>query len=171
VWTDYLSKVSPEWKSKVGPAASVSWPVGLGGKGSEGVTGTIKQTPNSIGYVELIYAAQNKIAYGAVKNSAGVFVKADFDSVTEAAAAFANSMPADFRVSITNAPGKKAYPIATFTWLLVPNKFDNATKKNSIVQFLKWMLTDGQKFAQGLSYAPLPKAVVDKEEKQIALIQ
>jgi phosphate transport system substrate-binding protein len=171
VWTDYLSKVSPDWKSKVGSGASVNWPVGLGGKGNEGVAGTVKGTPGSIGYVELIYAVQNKMAYGAVKNAGGTFVKADFDSVSEAAAGAAKSMPDDFRVSITNAPGKKAYPISTFTWLLIPNKFENATKKNAIQQFLKWMLADGQKFASGLSYASLPKSVVDKEEKQIGLIQ
>ena len=171
VWTDYLSKVSPEWKSKVGAGASVNWPAGLGGKGSEGVSGTVKQTPGAIGYVELIYAVQNKMLYGTVKNSAGAFVKADFDSVSEAAAGAAKSMPADFRVSITNAPGKKAYPISTFTWLLIPNKFDNATKKTAIQGFLKWMMTDGQAFAAGLSYAPLPKPVVEKEQKQIGQIQ
>ena len=121
VWVDYLSKVSPEWKSKVGANTSVSWPVGLGGKGNEGVAGTVKQTPDSIGYVELIYAVQNKMAYGSVKNAAGEFVKADLDSVSEAAAGAAKNMPADFRVSITNAPGKKAYPISSFTWLLVPS--------------------------------------------------
>jgi phosphate transport system substrate-binding protein len=171
VWTDYLSKISPAWKSKVGAGASVSWPKGLGGKGNEGVAGTVKQTPNSIGYVELIYAVQNKMAYGAVRNADGAFVRADFDSVSEAAAGAAKSMPDDFRVSITNAPGKKAYPISSFTWLLIPSKFDNATKKSAIQQFLKWMLTDGQKYAAPLSYAPLPAPVVAKEEKQIALIQ
>jgi phosphate transport system substrate-binding protein len=171
VWTDYLSKVSPEWKSKVGSGAMVKWPVGLGGNGNAGVAGTVKQTPNSIGYVELIYAAQNKMSYGAVKNSAGAFVKADLDSVSEAAAGAAKNMPNDFRVSITNAPGKKTYPISTFTWLLIPNKFDSAAKKNVIQQFLKWMLTDGQKFAAGLDYASLPQPVIAKEQKQIALIQ
>jgi phosphate transport system substrate-binding protein len=171
IWTDYLSKVSPEWKSKVGAGASVNWPKGLGGKGNEGVTGTVKQTPNSIGYVELAYAVQNKIAYGAVKNSTGAFVTADFDSVTEAAAGAAKNMPDDFRVSITNAPGKKAYPISSFTWLLIPNKFEKATQKSAVQQFLKWMLVDGQKFAAGLNYAPLPKPVIDKEEKKISLIQ
>jgi phosphate transport system substrate-binding protein len=171
VWSDYLSKISPEWKSKVGSGASINWPKGLGGKGNEGVAGTVKGTPNSIGYVELIYAVQNKMAYGAVKNSAGTFVRADFDTVSEAAAGAAKNMPDDFRVSITNAPGKKAYPIASFTWLLIPNKFDNATKKNSIQLFLKWMLTDGQKNAAPLSYAPLPKPVVAKEQKQISQIQ
>jgi len=171
VWTDYLSKVSPEWKSKVGANTSVSWPVGLGGKGNEGVAGIVKQTPNSIGYVELIYALQNKMDYGSVRNSAGTFLKADLDSVTEAAAATAKTMPADFRVSITNAPGKKAYPIASFTWLLIPSKIDDQAKKKAIVAFLGWMLKDGQKFAGSLGYAPLPKDVVAKEEKQIALIK
>ena len=170
VWSDYFSKVSPEWKSKVGASTSVNWPVGLGGKGNEGVAGLVKQTPNSIGYVELIYAAQNKMSFGMVRNAAGTFVKADFDTVSEAAAGAAKNMPDDFRVSITNAPGKNAYPIATFTWLLIPNKLDGA-KKAAVTGFLKWMLTTGQKDAQGMSYAPLPKPVVAKEDKQIASIQ
>jgi phosphate transport system substrate-binding protein len=171
VWTDYLSKVSPEWKTKVGSNSSVSWPVGLGGKGNEGVAGIVKQTPNSIGYVELIYALQNKMAYGFVRNSSGTYLKADLNSVTEAAAAAAKNMPADFRVSITNAPGQKAYPISSFTWLLIPSKIDDPAKKKAILAFLHWMLTDGQKFAGGLGYAPLPKEVVAREEKQIALIK
>jgi len=171
VWTDYLSKVSPEWKSKVGANTSVNWPVGLGGKGNEGVAGLVKQTPSSIGYVELIYAVQTKMEYGSVKNLAGVFVKADFNSVTEAAAGAAKEMPADFRVSITNAPGKNAYPISSFTWLLIPDKIGDATKKKSITDFLQWMLTTGQADAEGMSYAPLPKPVVAKEMKQIALIK
>jgi phosphate transport system substrate-binding protein len=171
VFTDYLSKVSADWKSNVGASTSVQWPGGIGGKGNEGVTGVVKQTPNSIGYVELIYALQNKMAYGYLRNAAGTYLKADLDSVTEAAAAAAKSMPADFRVSITNPPGKKAYPIATFTWLLIPSKIDDPAKKKSITGFLHWMLTDGQKDAAGLGYAPLPKEVVAKEEKQIALIQ
>jgi phosphate transport system substrate-binding protein len=171
VFTDYLSKVSPEWKSKVGANTSVNWPVGLGGKGNEGVAGLVKQTPNAIGYVELIYAAQNKMEYGSIKNAAGNFVKADVSTVTEAAAGAAKEMPADFRVSITNAPGKNAYPISSFTWLLIPDKMDNATKKKSITDFLQWMVTTGQADAAGLSYAPLPKQVVAKEQKQIALIK
>ena len=170
VFTDYLSKVSPEWKSKVGANTSVNWPVGLGGKGNEGVAGLVKQTPNSIGYVELIYAVQNKMEYGSVKNMAGNFVKADFNTVSEAAAGAAKNMPADFRVSITDAPGKNAYPISTFTWLLIPDKLDGA-KKTAITDFLKWMLATGQGAAQGMSYAALPKPVVDKEQKQIALIK
>jgi phosphate transport system substrate-binding protein len=135
------------------------------------VAGLVKQTPNSIGYVELIYAVQTKMEYGSVKNLAGVFVKADFNSVTEAAAGAAKEMPADFRVSITNAPGKNAYPISSFTWLLIPDKIADATKKKSITDFLQWMMTAGQADAQGLSYAPLPKPVIAKEQKQIALIK
>ncbi len=171
VWTDYLSKVSPEWKSKVGANTSVNWPVGLGGKGNEGVAGLVKQTPNSIGYVELIYAVQNKMEYGSVKNMAGNFVKADFASVSDAAAGAAKNMPADFRVSITNAPGKATYPISSFTWMLIPETIPDATKRNDITEFLKWMLTSGQGDAEGMSYAPLPKPVVAKEMKQIALIK
>jgi phosphate transport system substrate-binding protein len=171
VWTDYLSKVSPDWKSKVGSNTSVNWPVGLGGKGNEGVAGTVKQTPNSIGYVELIYAVQNKMAYGSVKNASGAFVKADFNTVTEAAAAAAKNMPDDFRVSITNAAGRNAYPISTFTWLLIPSHIPDAAKAKTIKAFLQWMLTDGQKYAAGLSYASLPKEVIAKEVKQIAKIQ
>ncbi len=171
VFTDYLSKVSPEWKSKVGASTSVSWPVGLGGKNNDGVAGIVKQTPNSIGYVELIYVLQNKMAYGSLRNAAGVFLKADLESVTAAAASAAQTMPADFRVSITNAPGKKAYPISTFTYLLIPSKIDDAAKKKGIVAFLHWILADGQKYAGSLGYAPLPKEVVAKEEKQIALIK
>jgi len=171
VFTDYLSRVSPEWKSKVGVNASVNWPVGLGGKGNEGEAGLVKQTPFSIGYVDLIYAVQNKMEYGSVKNAAGNFVKADFNTVSDAAAGAAKDMPADFRVSINNAPGKNAYPIATFTWLLIPDKIPDATRKKSIIDFLEWMMTAGQADAQGLSYAPLPKQVVAKEQKQIALIK
>ncbi len=171
VWTDYLSKVSPEWKSKVGANTSVNWPVGLGGKGNEGVAGLVKQTPNSIGYVELIFAAQNKMEYGSVKNAAGNFVKAEAATVTEAAAGAAKEMPADFRVSITNAPGKNAYPISSFTWLLIPDKISDATKKKSITDFLQWMMTTGQGNAEGMDYAPLPKPIIAKEQKQIALIK
>ena len=171
VWTDYLSKVSPEWKTRVGANTSVSWPVGLGAKGNEGVAGLVKQSPNSIGYVELIYALQTKLPYGFVRNSSGTFLKADLASVTDAAAGASKAMPADFRVSITNAPGKNAYPIVSFTWLLIPSKIEDSAKKKAIVTFLHWMLTDGQKYAASLGYAPLPKEVVGKEEKQISLIQ
>jgi phosphate transport system substrate-binding protein len=170
VFTDYLSKVSPEWKMKVGSNTSVSWPTGLGGKGNEGVSGLIKQTPYSIGYVELVYAVEQKMPYANVKNASGKFVKASFDSVTAAAAA-AKDMPADFRVSITNETGDKVYPISSFTWLLIPSEIKDPAKKKAITEFLAWMLTTGQKDCQGLSYAPLPKAVVAKEQKQIALIK
>jgi phosphate transport system substrate-binding protein len=170
-WTDYLSKVSDEWKTKVGKGGSVNWPVGLGGKGSEGVTGTVKNTPNSIGYVELIYAESNKIPYGSVKNSAGAFVKASLAAVSAAAAGAAKEMPDDFRVSITNAPGKAAYPISTFTWLLIPEKFSDAGKRDAMKGFVKWMLADGQNYAEALSYAKLPKEVVAKETKAIDKIQ
>jgi phosphate transport system substrate-binding protein len=170
VFTDYLSKVSPEWKMKVGANTSVSWPIGLGGKGNEGVSGLIKQTPNSIGYVELVYAVQQKMPYANVQNASGKFVKASFASVTAAAAA-AKDMPDDFRVSITNGTGPGVYPISSFTWMLIPTEIKDATKKKAITEFLAWMLTTGQKDCEGLSYAPLPKAVVDKEKKQIALIK
>jgi phosphate transport system substrate-binding protein len=171
IWTDYLSKVSDEWKTKVGTGTSPNWPVGLGGKGNEGVTGQIKNAPNSIGYVELIYATANNIPYGNVKNPSGVFVKADLSSVTAAAAGAAKDMPDDFRVSITNAPGKTAYPISSFTWLLIPQKISDAGKRDAIKGFLKWMLADGQGYAESLSYAKLPKEVVAKEVKAISNIQ
>jgi phosphate transport system substrate-binding protein len=171
VFTEYLSKVSPDWKSKVGVNASVNWPVGLGGKGNEGVAGLVKQTPNSIGYIELFYAVQNNMSYGALKNKDGNFVKASVETVTAAAAGAAKEMPADFRVSISESPGKNSYPISSFTWLLIPDKIDNPVKKKAITEFLKWMLTAGQADAPGLQYAPLPKNVAGKEEKQIALIK
>ncbi|HVT92585.1 MAG TPA: phosphate ABC transporter substrate-binding protein PstS [Bryobacteraceae bacterium] len=171
VFTDYLSKVSPEWKSKLGANTAVNWPVGLGGKGNEGVSGLVKQTPNSIGYVELVYAAQNNMAFGAVKNAAGVYVKASTAGVTAAAAGAARTMPADFRVSIVDAPGKGAYPISSFTWLLIPTHFDDASKRDDVKNFLKWMLADGQKNVEALHYAPLPKQVVAKEMSQINLIR
>jgi phosphate transport system substrate-binding protein len=171
IWTDYLSKVSEEWKGKVGKGTSVNWPVGLGGKGNEGVTGLIKQTPNSIGYVELIYAATNNIPYGAVENSAKTFVKADLKSVSEAAAGAVKEMPDDYRVSITNAPGRNSYPISSFTWLLIPAKFSDAGKRDAMKGFLKWALTDGQSYAEALQYAKLPKAVIDKELKSIDKVQ
>jgi phosphate transport system substrate-binding protein len=171
IWTDYLSKVSDEWKNKVGKGASVNWPVGLGGKGNEGVTGQIKNAPNSIGYVELIYAISNNLPYGSVKNSSGNFVKADLASVSAAAAAVAKTMPDDFRVSITNPPGKTAYPIASFTWLLIPEKFSDTAKRDAIKGFLSWMLADGQNYTEQLSYAKLPKEVIAQEKKALAKIQ
>ena len=171
VFTDFLSKVSPEWKSKVGADTSVNWPLGLAQKGNEGVAGLVKQTPNSIGYVELVYAIQNKMGYGSVKNASGKFVKANLASVTAAAAGAAASMPADFRVSITNAPGAAAYPISTFTWLLVPSTISDGAKRTAIVDFLHWMLTKGQTYNESLGYAKLPASVVAQEEKQIAMIK
>jgi phosphate transport system substrate-binding protein len=170
-WTDYLSKVSDEWKTKVNKGTSVNWPVGLGGKGNEGVTGTVKNTPNSIGYVELIYAESNKIPYGTVQNAAGEFVKASLEAVSAAAAGAAKDMPDDFRVSITNAPGKASYPISTFTWLLIPEKFSDASKRDALKGFLKWAIGDGQSYTEALSYAKLPKEVVAKEMKAIDKIQ
>jgi len=171
VWVDYLSKISPEWKSKVGVNTSVNWPVGLGGKGNEGVAGLIRQTPNSLGYVELIYAIQNKMPYGKVRNSTGNFVMADLASVTAAAAGAVKTMPADFRVSITNSPGQNAYPISSFTWLLIPSKIPDEAKKKAIKDFLQWMLTDGQNMVEALSYAKLPTEVVAMEQKAIAGIE
>jgi len=170
IWTDYLSKVSDEWKTRVGRNTSVNWPVGLGGKGNEGVSGLVKQTPYSVGYVELIYAIQNHMPYGRVRNSSGNSVKADLASVTAAAAGASKEIPDDFRVSITNAPGKTAYPISSFTWLLIPGKIDDARKRQTITDFLHWMMTDGQKFCEPLAYAPLPKSVVAKEMKAISRI-
>ena len=171
VWTDFLSKVSEEWKTQVGKATAVKWPVGLGGQGNEGVTGTVKNTPDSIGYVELIYAESNKIPYGNVKNGAGIFVKASLAGVTAAAAGAAKVIPDDFRVSITNAPGKDAYPISSFTWLLIPSKISDAAKRDALKGFLTWMLGDGQNYAEALSYARLPKEVVAKEKKALSNIQ
>ncbi|MGC2331835.1 MAG: phosphate ABC transporter substrate-binding protein PstS, partial [Candidatus Acidiferrales bacterium] len=170
IWTDFLSKASEEWKNKVGKGTSVNWPVGLGGKGNEGVSGLVRQTPDSIGYIELIYALQNNITFGAVQNAAGKFLKADLAGVTAAAAGAAKDMPADFRVSITNAPGAAAYPISSFTWLLIPSEIQDPAKRDAIKAFLKWMMTEGQTYNQALSYAELPKPVVAKEMKQIALI-
>jgi phosphate transport system substrate-binding protein len=170
IWTDYLSKVSPEWKGQVGSDTSVKWPVGLGNKGNEGVSGLIRQMSGSIGYVELIYAVQNNIPYGSVRNSAGNFIKASLESVS-AAAASSPKMPPDFRVSITNAPGKDAYPIASFTWLLIPLPSKDPAKGKILNDFLNWMVTDGQKMTAALSYAPLPDNVVAKEKEAIKQVR
>lgn len=170
VWTDYLSKVSPEWKSAVGSNTSVKWPVGLGGKGNEGVAGVVRQQPGAIGYVELIYALQNNITFGTVKNSAGQFVKASLESTT-AAAASVKDMPADFRVSITNPAGKDVYPIASFTYLLVPTQWKDQTKKTAMVNFLTWMLNNGEPMVTQLNYAPLPKQVAERERARIKEIR
>jgi phosphate transport system substrate-binding protein len=170
IFTDYLSKVSSDWQSQVGKNTSVKWPVGLGGKGNEGVAGMIRQMQGAIGYIELIYAVQNKIPYGIVKNAAGEFVKASLDSVT-AAAASVKSMPADFRVSITNAPGKDAYPISSFTWLLIPAQSKDAAKGKMIADFLSWMVDDGQKMTADLTYAPLPESVATKVKAEIKQVR
>ena len=170
-WTDYLSKVSSEWKSKVGAAnTSVEWPTGVGGKGNDGVAGLLKQQEGSIGYVELIYAVKNQLPYGKVKNKAGEFVKADLKSVTAAATAM-KEMPADFRVSITDGAGAGVYPISTFTWLLVPAHYADSGKAQAVKGFLQWAITKGQEQVESLEYAKLPKTVVAQEEKQIARIR
>jgi phosphate transport system substrate-binding protein len=166
IWTDYLSKISPEWQAQAGKGTSVKWPVGLGGKGNEGVAGMIRQMQGSIGYIELIYAIQNKIPYGVVRNAAGNFVKASLESVT-AAAASAPKMPADFRVSITNAPGKDAYPVSSFTWLLIPVQSKDPAKGKILADLLNWIVNDGQKMAADLAYAPLPPSVAAKVKDEI----
>jgi phosphate transport system substrate-binding protein len=171
IFVDYLSKVSPDFRRTVGIATSVNWPVGLGGKGNEGVAGLVKQTPGSIGYVELIYAIQNKISYGAVQNLAGEFVRSSIESVTAAASAAAKAMPPDFRVSITNAPGPGVYPISSFTWLLLYENPKDKKRGKIMVDFVKWALGDGQKFASDLGYAPLPGAVVQLEMEALKKIK
>ncbi|HEX7072295.1 MAG TPA: phosphate ABC transporter substrate-binding protein PstS, partial [Rhodothermales bacterium] len=171
IWADYLAKVSPEWKQRVGVNTSVKWPTGVGGKGNEGVAGLVRQTPNAIGYVELIYAAQNRIAYGTVQNAAGRFVKASLESVTSAAAAAAANMPRDFRVSITNPPGDTAYPIASFTWILLYENPADKVRARAMVAFMRWALTDGQKHAARLGYAPLPENVVKMEMEALGRIR
>jgi len=171
IWADYLSKVSPDWKSRVGVNTSVNWPAGVGGKGNDGVAGLVTQSPGAIGYVELIYALQNKISYGMVRNADGQYVKATVESVTAAASGAASNMPADFRVSITNAPGKTAYPISSFTWLLLYENASDKAQAKTMVDFVKWALTDGQKFCSGLGYAPLPANVVKLEMAALSKIK
>ncbi|HEY6971602.1 MAG TPA: phosphate ABC transporter substrate-binding protein PstS [Candidatus Angelobacter sp.] len=170
IFTDFLSKLSPEWQQKVGKATSVQWPTGLGQQGNEAVANTVKQMDGAIGYVELIYALQNNISYGPVKNAAGKYVKASLESTT-AAAASVKDMPEDFRVSITNAPGDAAYPIASFTWLLVPQKWSDTTKEKAMVDYLNWMVDSGEKMTTALYYAPLPKTVAAKVKAKIKQIQ
>jgi phosphate transport system substrate-binding protein len=165
IFTDYLSKISPEWKTKAGANTSVNWPTGIGGKGNEGVAGQIKQTPGALGYVELIYAVQNKMPYADVKNSAGNFIKPSLESVTAALASA--DIPDDFRFSMTNSPGKDAYPIAGATWLLVYQQQKDATKGKKLVEFLKWAAKDGEKMATDLQYAPLPENVQERVLKRI----
>ncbi len=171
IFTDFLSKVSPDWATRVGKNTSVKWPTGIGQKGNEGVAGMVRQSPYSFGYVELIYAVQNKMSYGLVRNAAGKFVKASIDGVTAAASAAAKNMPADYRVSITNAAGATSYPIASFTWLLIPTVSKDPAKGKVITDFLTWMLDHGEGEAAALSYAPLPKAVQDMERKTIQQIR
>jgi phosphate transport system substrate-binding protein len=168
---DFLAKVSPEFLKTVGVAANVKWPVGVAGKGSEGVTALVSQTPGSIGYVELVHALQNKVPFGSVKNSAGKFVRASIEATTAAAAAAAGKMPEDFRVSITNPPGDNVYPISSFTWLLLYENPKDKAQSKMMVDFVKWALTDGQKYASDLGYAPVPKNVVDLELKALTKVK
>ncbi|MBI2822896.1 MAG: phosphate ABC transporter substrate-binding protein PstS [Acidobacteria bacterium] len=167
VWTDYLAKVSPEWKEQVGVGTAVNWPVGIGAKGNEGVTGQVKQTPYSIGYVELIYAEQNRLPSASIRNSAAEFLRPALDSITAAAAGAAAQMPEDLRVSITNAPGKDAYPIASFTYILVYREQPDPAKGRAMAEFLWWAIHDGESMARDLLYAPLPREVVEKAERKI----
>jgi phosphate transport system substrate-binding protein len=160
IFTDYLCKISPEWKEKVGKATSVSWPAGIGGKGNEGVSGQVKQVPGSIGYIELAYAKQNKLSYADVKNSSGNYITPTIASVTEALATA--DIPEDFRFSMTNPPGKTAYPISGATWLLIYADQKDHAKGEKLVQFLKWAYSDGEKMAAGLDYAPLPDALIQR---------
>jgi phosphate transport system substrate-binding protein len=171
ILTDYLSKVSPDWLSKVGKGTSVKWPVGIGAKGNEGVAGMVRQAPNSFGYVELIYALQNKMAYGTVKNAAGKYIKATTGGVTAAASGAAKTMPADYRVSITNAPGATSYPISSFTWLLIPRQFADPAKGAAVKGFLTWMLEHGESEASGMGYAPLPAQVQTMVKRTITTIK
>jgi phosphate transport system substrate-binding protein len=171
IFCDFLSKTSAEYKQTVGVATSVSWPAGVGAKGNEGVSGLVRQTPGAIGYVELIYAMQNNIPFGAVQNKAGEFVIASLEGVTAAAAGAAANMPDDFRVSITDAEGKGVYPISSFTWLLLYQNPPDQARSKVMVDFVKWALTDGQKYAADLHYAPLPQGVIDKENQALAKVQ
>ncbi len=171
IFTDYLSKVSPAWNQKVGKGASVNWPVGLGQKGNEGVSGLVKQSEGSIGYVELAYAVKNNLPYATIQNSAGNFVEPTLESVTAAAASSAKNMPEDMRVSITNADGKNSYPIASFTWLLVYKSMKDEAKGKALIDFLNWAMEKGQSYAKDLYYAPLPKEVVSLCKKKISTIQ
>ena len=171
IWVDFLSKTSEEFKKRVGVNASVNWPTGVGGRGNEQVAALVKQTPGALGYVELIYALQTKISYGTVQNMAGDFVKASVESVTLAAAAAVKQMPADFRVSITNAPGKGVYPISSFTWLLLYEDPKDKAQSKTMVDFLKWALSDGQKYCADLGYAPLPSEVVKLELAALAKVK
>jgi phosphate transport system substrate-binding protein len=171
VWTDYLSKVSDEWKRRVGFGTSVSFPVGRGARFNEGVVEEIQKVPYSFGYLQSTYAIENHVQYGAVQNSVGKFVKASSGSVTAAAAAAATDMPPDFRISITNAKDDDAYPVSSFTWILVPQKIDDPVKRTAIRDFLIWVLTDGQKYAQAKNYSPLPGDVAQRVLKAVGSIR
>jgi phosphate transport system substrate-binding protein len=171
IFTDWLSKVSPEWQQKVGKCTAVKWPVGIGQKGNEGVSGMVRQSPYAIGYVELIYALQNHIPFGMVRNHDGKYLKATIEGVTAAAAANAKNIPADYRVSITNAPGADSYPISSFTWLLIPTVAKDQAKGKALVGFLNWMIDHGEAEAPALSYAPLPKAVADRVKQTISTLR
>ena len=171
VWADYLSKISPEWKDKVGANSSLNWPIGVGGKGNEGVAGLVRQSPGSLGYVELVYALQNKIGYGAVQNQAGEFINPDIKSVTAAAAGAMPTMPRDFRVSITNSPGSGAYPVSSFTWILLYENPQNKRYAQVMNDFMKWALSKGQPMAETLGYAPLPDALIEMELEQLNRIK
>ena len=171
IWVDYLAKVSPEFKKTVGVNTAVKWPVGVAAAKNDGVAAIVKQTPGALGYVELIYALQTKTPYGQVQNASGKFVTASIESVTAAAAAAARQMPADFRVSITNAPGDAVYPISSFTWLLLYQDAKDKAQAKAMVDFMKWALTDGQKLAGDMGYAPIPKNVIDMEVKALATIK
>ncbi len=170
IWTDYLSKVSKEWEQKVGRGTSVNWPVGLGGKGNEGVSGQVKGTPGALGYVELAYAITNKLPVAAIKNQSGKFIEPSIQSTTAAATSAAKNMPADFRVSLTNPSAADAYPIASFTWILVYKEQQDQTKGRAVVKFLRWAIHDGQKFTSALLYAPLPPEVVKQVEAKLEQI-
>ncbi|MGD0522371.1 MAG: phosphate ABC transporter substrate-binding protein PstS [Terracidiphilus sp.] len=170
IWTDYLTKISSEWANGPGKGTSVAWPVGVGGKGNEGVAGLVRQLPGALGYIELIYALQNHISYGSVKNPAGNWIKASIDGVTEAAASI-KQLPADYRVSITNAPGANAYPISSFTWLLVPIKTADPAKGKVLKDLLSWIVNSGESEVSALSYAPLPQSVAAKVLKTIYSLQ
>ncbi len=167
VWVDYLSRISPEWKEKVGAGTSVNWPVGIGGKGNEGVTGQVKQTPNTLGYVELIYALQNNLPVGLIKNKSGNFVPASLDSVTAAAAESVANTPDDLRVSITDSPGANAYPVSSYTYILAYKEQKDATKGKALVDYLWWCIHDGEKFTSDLKYSPLPAEIVKRAEEKI----
>jgi phosphate transport system substrate-binding protein len=171
VWVDYLSKVSSEWREKVGAATSVNWPIGLGGKGNEGVAGLVKLTEGALGYVEPVYATQNQLPFGAVQNASGAFVKSSIASVTAVADGAAATIPADFRVSITNAPGAESYPIASFTWILMYEASQDPQQAAAMVEFMRWALTDGQKFAAELGYSPLPASIVERELQALSRIK